>query len=81
MSQQYNLANATITSNYVGKQALPYVAPAILAADTIANNYVTVLNNVRGRAQLRKFSGSQFMRLPAPSPRERLWLCPMWRSL
>lgn len=59
MSQQYNLANATITSNYVGKQALPYVAPAILAADTIANNYVTVLNNVRGRAQLRKFSGSQ----------------------
>ena len=59
MSQQYNLANATITSNYVGKQALPYVAPAILAADTIANNYVTVLNNVRGRAQLRKFSGSE----------------------
>lgn len=59
MSQQINLANATITSNYVGKQALPYVAPAILAADTIANNYVTVLNNVRGRAQLRKFSGSQ----------------------
>ena len=59
MSQQYNLANASITSNYVGKQALPYVAPAILAADTIANNYVTVLNNVRGRAQLRKFSGSQ----------------------
>ena len=58
MSQQYNLANASITSNYVGKQALPYVAPAILAADTIANNYVTVLNNVRGRAQLRKFSGS-----------------------
>lgn len=53
------MANATITSNYVGKQALPYVAPAILAADTIANNYVTVLNNVRGRAQLRKFSGSQ----------------------
>jgi hypothetical protein len=53
------MADATITSNYVGKQALPYVAPAILAADTIANNYVTVLNNVRGRAQLRKFGGSQ----------------------
>jgi len=58
MSQLIKLADATITSNYVGKQALPYVAPAILAADTIANNYVTVLNNVRGRAQLRKFSGS-----------------------
>jgi hypothetical protein len=59
MSQFIKLADASITSNYVGKQALPYVAPAILAADTIANNYVTVLNNVRGRAQLRKFSGSQ----------------------
>lgn len=59
MSQLIKLADAAITSNYVGKQALPYVAPAILAADTIANNYVTVLNNVRGRAQLRKFSGSQ----------------------
>lgn len=58
MSQLIKLADASITSNYVGKQALPYVAPAILAADTIANNYVTVLNNVRGRAQLRKFSGS-----------------------
>lgn len=58
MSQFIKLADASITSNYVGKQALPYVAPAILAADTIANNYVTVLNNVRGRAQLRKFSGS-----------------------
>jgi hypothetical protein len=53
------MADATITSNYAGKQALPYVAPAILAADSIANNYVTVLNNVRGKAQLRKFSGSQ----------------------
>jgi len=53
------MPNVTITSNYVGKQALPYVAPAILAADTIANNYVTVLNNVRGRAQLRKFSGTE----------------------
>ena len=59
MSQFIKLADASITSNYVGKQALPYVAPAILAADTIANNYVTVLNNVRGRAQLRRFSGSQ----------------------
>jgi hypothetical protein len=53
------MADAVITSNYAGKQALPYVAPAILAADSIANNYVTVLNNVRGKAQLRKFSGSQ----------------------
>lgn len=54
------MANGTFTANnYAGKAALPYVAPAILAADTIANNYVTVLDNVRHKAQLRKFSGSQ----------------------
>ena len=54
------MANGTFTANnYAGKAALPYVAPAILAADTIANNYVTVLDNVRYKANLRKFSGSQ----------------------
>ena len=54
------MANGTFTTNnYAGKAALPYVAPAILAADTIANNYVTVLDNVRHKANLRKFSGSQ----------------------
>lgn len=54
------MANGTFTANnYAGKAALPYVAPAILAADTIANGYVTVLDNVRYKANLRKFSGSQ----------------------
>jgi len=52
------MANATISSNYVGQRALPYVAPAILAADTIANNYVSVLDNVRYKANLRKFDGA-----------------------
>lgn len=52
------MANATITSNYAGQAALPYVAPAILAADTIANNYVSVLDNVRYKANLRKFDGA-----------------------
>jgi hypothetical protein len=54
------MANGTFTANnYAGKAALPYVAPAILAADTIANGYVSLLDNVRYKAQLRKFSGSQ----------------------
>lgn len=54
------MANGTFTANnYAGKAALPYVAPAILAADTIASGYVTVLDNVRYKANLRKFSGSQ----------------------
>jgi hypothetical protein len=54
------MANGTFTANnYAGKAALPYVAPAILAADTIANGYVSLLDNVRYKAQLRKFSGSE----------------------
>ena len=54
------MANGTFTANnYAGKAALPYVAPAILAADTIANGYVSVLDNVRYKANLRKFSGSE----------------------
>lgn len=51
------MANAVITSNYAGNAALPYVAPAILSGDTIANGYVEVLENVRYKANLRKFDG------------------------
>lgn len=51
------MANAVITSNYAGTAALPYVAPAILSGDTIANGYVEVLENVRYKANLRKFDG------------------------
>jgi len=53
------MANATITSNYAGTAALPYVAPAILSGDTIANGYVEVLENVRYKANLRKFDGAK----------------------
>ena len=52
------MANATITSNYAGTAALPYVAPAILSGDTIANGYIEVLDNVRYKANLRKFGGA-----------------------
>ena len=51
------MANAVITTNYAGQAALPYVAPAILSGDTIANGYVEVLENVRYKANLRKFGG------------------------
>ena len=54
----YKFANASIgVGNYAGEAARPYVAAAILSADTIANNYVQVLQNVHSVAQLRKFSG------------------------
>ena len=45
------------TSNYAGTAAVPFVAPAILSADTIANGYCTVLDNVRYKTNLRKISG------------------------
>lgn len=47
----------TITSTYAGELALPYVAPAILAAETLANGYVTVKENVKKQIVLKKLDG------------------------
>ena len=53
------MANATVAvGTYAGEAARPYVAAAILSADSIANNYVSVLENVHSKAVLRKFSGA-----------------------
>jgi len=53
------MANATVAvGSYAGEAARPYVAAAILSADSIANNYVQVLQNVHSKAVLRKFSGA-----------------------
>ena len=53
----YKFNNASIAvGTYAGEAARPYVAAAILSADTIANNYVSVLQNVHSKAVLRKFS-------------------------
>jgi len=52
---------ANVTANpgtYAGKLALPYVKPAILAADTIVNNWCAVRPNVVGTSVLRKFDGA-----------------------
>ena len=49
------MANATVTAGtYAGEAARPYVAAAILSADTIANNYISVLENVHSKAVLRQ---------------------------
>ena len=54
------MANASIAvGTYTGQAALPYVAAAVLSADTIANGYVSVLENVHSKAVLRKFSGTE----------------------
>ncbi len=46
------------SSSYAGELALPYIAPAILSADTIANGYVTVHENVKFKAVLKKLSNN-----------------------
>ena len=51
-------ANVTVLpSTYEGLLAVPFVAPAILSADSIANGYLSVLENVRFKANLKKFTG------------------------
>lgn len=50
-------ANVTVNTTYVGQLATPFVAPAILSADSIANGYISVLENVRHEAVLKKFAG------------------------
>jgi len=53
------MANATVgVGTYAGEAARPYVAAAVLSADTIANNYVSTIENVHSKAVLRKFSGT-----------------------
>ena len=47
-----------ISSSYAGELALPYIAPAILAGDSIANGYITVKENVKMQAVLKKLSGT-----------------------
>ena len=50
------------SSSYAGELALPYIAPAILSADTIANGYITVHENVKFKAVLKKLStGSEII--------------------
>jgi hypothetical protein len=52
------MANATVgVGTYAGEAARPYVAAAVLSADTIANGYISTIENVHSKAVLRKFSG------------------------
>ncbi len=48
----------TITSTYAGELALPYIAPAILAANSIANNYVVLHEGVKKNIVMKKLAGS-----------------------
>ena len=52
------MAVITNPGTYAGEAARPYVAAAVLSADTIANGYISVLENVHSKAVLRKFTGA-----------------------
>lgn len=44
------------SSSYAGELALPYIAAAVLSGDTIANEYVTIHENVKYKAVLKTLS-------------------------
>jgi len=48
----------TITSNYAGEFAGKYIAAAVLSANTIANNGVTLLPNVKFKANIKRLTNT-----------------------
>lgn len=48
-------------SSYAGELALPYISAALLTGDTIANRYVTVKENVKFKAVLKKLSSANLV--------------------
>jgi len=49
------------SSTYAGELALPYLHAALLTGDTIANRYVTVKENVKFKAVLKKLSSANLV--------------------
>lgn len=51
----------TLTSTYAGELALPYIHAALLSGDTIANRYVTVKENVKFKAVLKRLASTNLV--------------------
>jgi hypothetical protein len=51
-------SNLSISSSYAGELALPYISAAVLSGDTIANNYVTVKENVKFKMVLKTLAST-----------------------
>jgi hypothetical protein len=49
-------SDLTITSNYAGELALPYIAAAVISGDSIAKGYVTLHENVKYKSNLSKLA-------------------------
>jgi hypothetical protein len=54
------------SSTYAGELALPYLHAALLTGDTIANRYVTVKENVKFKAVLKKLSSANLVQSSSP---------------
>ena len=55
ISKKYEMGQS-VTSNYAGEAAKGYISAALLSNLTIANNELTLLNNVSYKANLRKIT-------------------------
>ncbi len=53
--------STSFTGNYAGEKAVGYLAPAILAANTIANGGVTVHDNIRYKLNVRNLATTGFL--------------------
>lgn len=53
MAQSFDINSST----YAGELSLPYVRAAILAADSVANGYITLKDGIKYKAVLKKLSG------------------------
>ena len=45
------------SSTYAGELSLPYVRAAVLAADSVANGYITLKDGIKYKAVLKKLTG------------------------
>ena len=55
LTKKYDFAE-TVTSNYAGEAAQGYISAALLSGTTLAENNLTVLNNVKYKTNLRKIT-------------------------
>jgi hypothetical protein len=55
------MAISIINGTYAGELALPYINAALLSGDTLANSYVTLKENVKYKAVLKKLSSGNLI--------------------
>jgi len=56
-----SVPNGIYTGNYAGEKAAGYIAPAVLSANTLAQNVVTVHENIAYRLNVRRMTTTGFL--------------------